>query len=497
MRFCKNITHFFKCSETLIMLAVLALFFVIQLSGLFGFYAYGWDESVYLQMSRHIATGGRHGLMENIRPVLFPVMLAPFFRSMFASRLLVLIMATAALWLLYLISKELLPDSGIGWLFPALLAIYPAYYVNSTSIMTDVPALLFNALSIFLFLRRRYLLSGAAGFVSFLIRPTFGIFLPIMFIALFFIEKKRQVIRKAISFAAGIACALPLILLNVYLFYSEAGNAALAAIYPIISQLKDSASSPYLWYYGGGAIAYLIDLIRWSPLSIFSAVGIILLFSRLMNISSCKAGLIIRKNIMALAFLIFPALYLTFILKRIFLRYFLFAMPWVAYFMFFGIVGLGTFIKRKEINKKSAGMLHAAYCVMITTLFISTFMSSVSAIRSEYHAPEELYENYYFALESISEDSRILTAVPMIRTDAEIVIGYYSDRYFYDRLRQSNDYDYIYYTSEWFPCREDDSGCLGLRRQTMDYLQNNYEISLNYALYGSDYLIYSKAYDKN
>ncbi|MCX6706901.1 MAG: phospholipid carrier-dependent glycosyltransferase, partial [Candidatus Woesearchaeota archaeon] len=471
MRFCKNISKFFRCNETLIMLVILALFFVIQLSGLFGFYAYGWDESVYLQMSRNIATGGEHGIMEEIRPLLFPAMLIPFFRSMFASRLLVLMMATTALWLLYLISKELLPDSGIGWLFPALLAIYPAYYINSTSIMTDVPALFFNAFSMLLFLRRRYALSGAAGFVSFMLRPTFAIFLPIMFIALFFIEKRNDTIRKVISFAAGIASALPLMLLNVYVFYGKTGNILSAAIYPMIIQLKDSTSSPYLWYYGGGAIVYFRDLIAWSLLSVFCAAGVMILLFRLSRIPDSKTGLIMRKNLMALAFFIFPTLYLALILKRIFIRYFLFAMPWLVYFMFFGIVGLGSIIKWHDLNRKSRGMLHLAYCIIIAVLILSAIINSVSTIRNEYHAPEELYTTYYFALENVSEDSRILTAVPMIKTDAEIVIGYDNDRYFYDKLRQSSDYDYIYYTSNWFPCRQNDSGCLRLRQETKEYLK--------------------------
>lgn len=429
---------------------IIVLFFIIGFYKLIGFHAYGWDESVYVQTSNYIKTLGEHGFLENLRPIMFPILLAPL-NSEFLMRLLVLIFATASLFLFYNIAKK---NSEYPWIFVFLLAIYPYFFIGSSLIMAEIPAIFFHLLCIYLFLEKKYLYSGFFGFIAFFTRFQFGIYLPILLAAVFIKDRK-----KTLSFVYGITIGSLLLIANL-LLYSNQGLISL--VYPMLNQLKDNLSSPNAGYYAHGFFYYFSYLFSWSVFSIASIFGLL----------SHKKSVFHYLLVIPLAYLLLSAHKET--------RYLALIAPWIAYFMAYGIIFLYKKIKKIKFNGKLLAVLFVILALLTTSI------GSYDESRAFYKAPKELYDKYFFALDNVS-NAEILTSTPMIKTDSKIIIGYYNNEYFYQKL-QEKQYDYVFYADNSFPYNAE---LMKLKNETQNYLDSNYDLYLNYYYY-ANYSIYKK-----
>ncbi|PIN87039.1 hypothetical protein COV19_01825 [Candidatus Woesearchaeota archaeon CG10_big_fil_rev_8_21_14_0_10_44_13] len=468
----------------LAVISFLAVYSLIQLAGLSGFYPYGWDESVYLQAGRYIISGGNDGFLENLRPLFFPLMLAPFSYSIFMSRLFVLALSIAALWIVYKIAGKHL-DPTLSWILPVIMAVFPFYYLSSNSILTEIPGLFLHVLCIYLFFEKKYFFSGMTAFLAFFTRFTSGIYLPLLFIGVLFLEKRKDMFRSASMFILGAVVGSSSFLVNTYLFYPETKDVFIATIYPILNQFG------FIFTGDEGLLFYPGYMLRWTVLSVFAIAGIFFILRPFISglINGEKTGDPLKKKVIVLALALLPFSYLL-IAPHKEIRYLIIILPWIAYLMCFGIAETIRLIMR-NIPKKRRKTASAAIFIVLAFMSLSMILDSAALVREFYYAPEQLYDDYYFALKGLPHDNKILTSLPMIQTGARIVIGYYDTGYFYEKLNQ-DDYDYVYYTTEWLPCAKDDPGCLKIRESTLDNLEKNYALYLNYSFYNSDFLIYSR-----
>ena len=432
---------------------IIAIFFLIGFCKLFGFHPYGWDESVYSQTSAYIKSFGEHGFLENLRPVMFPLLLAPF-DSTFLMRLFVLALSIASLFLFYKIAEK---NSEYPWIFVFLLAIYPYFFIGSNLIMAEIPAIFFHLLCVYLFLEKKYLFSGLFGFIAFFTRFQFGIYLPILLAAVFIKDRK-----KTLKFVYGIAIGSVLLLANLFLYYSQTHSLS-SLIYPMVNQFREILASEYVWYYDKGLFYYFIYLFSWS---IFSITAIF--------------GMLSHKKSIFHYLLIIPLAYLTLSVHKE-SRYLALAAPWIIYFMAHGIVFLFKKIKRIKFNGKILASLFVIIALLTTA--IGTYEKS----KAFYNAPQELYDKYFFAMENVTNKT-MLTSTPMIKTESKIVIGYYNDTYFYQKLGERK-YDYVFYADNSFPCNTKE--CLDFRNEIKGYLDINYELFLSYD-YHANYSVYRK-----
>ncbi|MBD3314052.1 hypothetical protein GF345_06420 [Candidatus Woesearchaeota archaeon] len=474
-----------------IVLMFIAVYALVQAVGLVGFYAYGWDESVYLHMSRSIISGGSEGLMENLRPVMFPVLLMPFSASMIASRVFVLFMSLAGLWVFFRIGSQGI-EKRMSWIFPVMLAAFPFYIISSASVMTEIPSLLFHGLSVYLLIRKRYVLSGLSAFLAFFIRFPFGIYIPILFIGAFFIERS---FRSMARFFLGVVAGLPLFILNTWLFFPKTGNLVFAAFYPLINQLLDHTVSGYVWFYDKGASFYPNYFLGWTPLSLFLIAGVVIasvMLKRMIS-SAKKSSLSERFNILAFALMLFPALYLM-ITPHKEVRYLMLASPWIIYMICFGLTESlrrsGEWLKKANPGSRERKMIRYSGIILLILLFAHLMVNSFVMASGHYRAPQTFYDEYLLLLEDAPEHESVLTATPMIETRAEIVVGYYNADYFLEMLLDRR-YDHVFYTYSWFPCRQDDLRCLKTRKDTQSYLDDNYDMHNHYEKHGEDYWVYS------
>jgi hypothetical protein len=432
---------------------IIVLFFLVGFYKLFGFHSYGWDENVYSQTSNYIKSLGEHGFLENLRPVMFPLLLVPF-GSTFLMRLLVLAFSIGCLILFYKIAKK---TSEYPWIFVALLALYPYFFIGSNLIMAEIPAIFLHLLCVYLFLEKKYLYSGLFGFIAFFTRFQFGIYLPIILAAVFIKDRK-----KTLNFIYGLAIGSILLIANLFLYYPQTQGLN-SLIYPMINQLNDNLASGYVWYYSQGFFYYFIYLFSWS---VFSIAAIF--------------GLLSHKKSIFHYLLIIPLAYLALTTHKE-SRYLALVVPWIIYFMAYGIVFLFKKIRKIKFNGKILACLFVILALLITC--IGTYEES----KAFYKAPKELYDRYFFALENVTNKT-LLTSTPMIKTGSKIVIGYYNENYFYQKLKE-REYDYVFYANNSFPCNA--KACFDIKNETESYLNINYELFLNYDYY-ANYSIYKK-----
>jgi len=474
-----NFSKLSKNRAKLAMIIFLTVFFVVNFVNLFGFYEYGWDESVYLHMSDYIKTGGSEGLMENLRPNLFSFLLIPFSDNFFVSRLFVLVLAIATLWVFFLIGKQCL-QSKYSWIFPILLAVFPYFFLNSNSVMTEIPALFFHSLSIYFLLKKRHYFSGLFGFLAFLTRFAFGIYLPILLVAIVLRERKSLA-----RFAGGMVTGIPLLLINVFLFFGETKNVFFAAIYPILNQLKDHTMSPYVWLYDKGFMFYPNYLFSWSVFSIFAIIGIIFLLRNLMKNTEKPYS----ENSWLVYLLIIPMVYLL-VSPHKEARYLMLVVPWIVYFLVYGVIWLLRDLEEFLLAKKPK-LKKALPVIIIFLVFLSVLPSLLGVFVNNTKPEKEFYTDYLSELDNVGRDKTILTATPMIQTNAQIIAGYNNDKVFYQRLT-NQPYDYVYYAAASFPCQENDQSCLSERREIKQYLEENYALYKEGFYFGTDYFIYKK-----
>ncbi len=192
-----------------------------------------WDPAVYVGMGKYIYSSGQVGLWEPARPVMLPLWLGlfwklgldPFATGAFSS----LLLAAAAIFFVYLITKELC-DKKSAAIFSLLFAMNFALITFSNSILTDIPAMFFSLVAVYLAIRKKFLAAGALAGVAMLTKFTSLLILPAILagiaINVGFTNKNR--IAAARNFVVGLGVVtVPYFLAN-YMAYKN-------PIYPLLA----------------------------------------------------------------------------------------------------------------------------------------------------------------------------------------------------------------------------------------------------------------------
>lgn len=155
-----------------------------------------------------------HSIAPNVHPPGLMLYLAAVWRicgySIAATRVAMLLVASAAVFVTFLLAIRLCQEGGGAPAFSStlLLLVSPLFYTQSMLAQLDLPATLFTAWALLLFLEERYAAAALVSVVLVLVKET-GIVVPLVFAAwLVFGERKRTAAwfaLPAIALAAWIA----------------------------------------------------------------------------------------------------------------------------------------------------------------------------------------------------------------------------------------------------------------------------------------------------
>lgn len=418
----------------------------------------GWDESVYLGMSRSIASWGDYGLWEDIRPPLLPLFLSVSFffdDTLFIAEVVLFLFAVGTLIMAYVLALRLFSKS-VAYISVLLLCLTPLFLFDSVQLLTGIPSTFFVLLSFYLFLKaddKKYLFfAGFFAALAFLARFPSGLFVVALFVILFYPLCKKPDFSLAVRlFFSALGFILPVfifMLLNLYLYHSFTTNVFDAMLRPLIlgSQHQGNPLHAVVGVFANLSF-YPFQLFWNNPLFLFSLFPLVCFFN---HARQEKRHILI----LLLPLLVF-SLYL-FSIPNKQLRFADVLLPFLSLLSAYGIFIVCTWIQHRS-HHFSRSLCSVLLFLFVAFSFVQIFLGVQLALR---FFPEQqllIVDDYYsYLLHEGVRDATILTIDPRFA-------GYdHFNRYipFYDNvavagkmyMEKKASIDYIVYDPYFFPC---------------------------------------------
>ena len=438
--------------------ALLAVAFLVHLVFLPGFHELWWDSGVYVGMGKHLFSAGGAGLWENIRPPVLPVILGLFWAAglpvIFFGRVLELFFCIGSVFLLYEITRHYFKEEAA--LFASVLfAFSPIFFYLSFHLYTEIPAVFFLLLSVYLFVLKKYYFSGFFVAVAFLTKFPAGMFLPLFLLVLLL----NREIKDCFRLLAGFFALLLPVLLAYHLIYGNALFPFIEARRVISEVLGCNVLRFKPWW------QYFYWIFFENIFHLFALIGFIAFFAGFR-----------RKNILPLLCLVFPLVYFSQMHCRDY-RYLVVFLPFVA--MFSGL-GLSFVI---DSLKGFRNIVFAV--VLLVVLGFSVFCCAAFYLDNEVVVSNPAAEGYFRFLEGRHVSGEVWTSNPTVAfySDARLGKIYYPvydgcvSTDFYDYLgRKSSSIEYVFLDDcgGGILCASDDFVCEENNREMLDFLDANF-----------------------
>jgi hypothetical protein len=447
---------------------------LVHLVFLAGFHEIWWDSGVYVGMGKFLFSGGSAGLWEHIRPPVWPAVLGLLWflgiGSAMLGLVLELLLSLGAVVLFYHITKYYFKEK-VALVASAIFSFSSVFFYLSFQLYTEVPAVFFVLLSIYLFIRKRYYWSGFAVALAFLSKFPAGMFLGVLLLVLLL----NKDIKSSLKLSAGFLIPVVPVLIAYQLMYGSALLPFIEARETILEVLGCNVLRFKPWWH------YFYLIYSENILNLFAIAGLFAFFKDF------------KKNkLLPLLCLAVPLIYFSQLHCRDF-RYLVLFIPFVAMFSGLGIVFLLDKIKQ---HKKQVFTL-----VLIVILGFSVFKGVAFYLDNETLVTNPAAEGYYQFLENKDVSGEIWSSNPVITvyTDAKIDKIYYPvynaevSSEFYEYLtKQTESIEYVFLDNcgGGIICGPDDSVCEEKTEDLRDFLDSNFEKVYDEEFGRCFYLIY-------
>jgi hypothetical protein len=398
-----------------------------------------WDEAVYIGIGKYIWSLGNIGLWEAIRPLGFPLILGFFWKlginQVFWGKIIEILFSTGCIYLVYSIANIIF-NKRTAIIATLIFTITPVFFYNSLRLMTGIPSAFFILLTIYLFIRKKYLASGLATSLAFLFRYPGGLILIgcLGILILEFIltkkslvEKTKKYLKNTMKYILGfLPIVISLFIFNYYMYGS--------ILYPFIRASHHSGNLVHstqnillnLFYYP-------FNLILQNHLLIISVIGIISIVYTLYNTLKTNQNHkditeIKNKSLILLSIIIFLA-YFTYITNKQ-IRFSLLFLPLIAILAGHGIdLIINAIISIKTLTPQKLLKIIPLLLIIMFSLYSVSF-----SLHNDYNQfnrfpvqkPPIVDEYYKFFPDGFN--GTILTADPVhvAYSDIKMVPYYYS-----------------------------------------------------------------------
>jgi 4-amino-4-deoxy-L-arabinose transferase-like glycosyltransferase len=384
-----------------------------------------WDGSVYLGMASYIAHNGHIGVWEQFRPVLWPLMLAPFSLGSpvvleVSAYVFLIIFSMIALYCLYKAGEKAGAYVGVG--AALLLSFSSPFFAYAHTPMTEVIEVLAVAATLWLFVQGRMFWLGIGIGLAFTARFPLGLLLPVAGLALLISESPtawtswngfKNLVVKGLHICLGFAIPAGLYFaFNMY-FYGDA--------FSVLSEASGMITG-FLWLYKGTGLFYIVEIVNHNLWVLWMLPGMIFAFInciREKGFGSQKGKVFIFSFLCMLIFLIYFS-----IQPHKEFRYAIMVMPAVAFLSAYGFVEMLKQEKLKYIALILGGM---------TLLWMACNMHFFQNEKIEVKE----YASFYSGLLG-AHDATVITATPIIASYSKVsmIVAYNSWEQFGDAYHQ-------------------------------------------------------------
>ncbi len=411
-----------------------------------------WDEAVYISMGKYFYSLGTEGLFESIRPLGLPLVLGFFWSiglgTVFVYQTVIFLFSLGVLLLVYLLGKELFSEESA--IFACLmLVLTPFFFQSSISIMTEIPAVFFVLLSIYLLVREKHLFFvGIIASFAFLFKFPAGLLVPALLFVLVLhnISRWKKFLSSSSWFLLGFfVIQLPFFIFN-YLMYRAHSATVFDAVFRPLLLAEGHASNAVHAVSAGwqNLFYYAFELVQNNPLLLLGFLGCIALF---FSKSEKNKQLIIFVPL----FVFF--IYFTSIVNKQ-LRFAVLFLPLLALFSGHVLQQIFHFFSQGKIVRQ------LLFCLIIFYPLLAFSLTPEFTLIYRFY-PEEILpieQDYYSYFSQISFHGSILTTEPYFSayTDGILAYPYYNN--LTDALEIYEEYkddaSYVVFTSNFYPCTD-------------------------------------------
>ncbi len=234
-----------------------------------------WDSAVYIGIGKFLYSFGQSGFLEPSRPLILPLFLGAVWKIgldvVVFGKILGLVFGAGCVYLTYLIGKELF-NKRVAWVSALFLAFTPAFLFFNTKILSDVPSLFFILLSVYLFVNKKYFLTGLFAGAAFLTRFLELLVLLVIFILFWiYLRKEKDFLKNLFNILSGfLLMVIPYLLFNYFMYRN--------IFYPFNLQLFLTKETGWMYY--EPFWFYFINLFKENVLFVFALFGLALVFKK-------------------------------------------------------------------------------------------------------------------------------------------------------------------------------------------------------------------------
>lgn len=370
---------------------------------LFDWHEIWWDSGVYFGMAKSLWSGGKAGLWENLRPVLWPAFLGAAWwlklNIVVFARIVEFVLTLVSTWLVYQLAKKIFSQraaviSSILWAFSAII-----FHIGFHE-YTELPAVTLALAAVLAFSNRKFFPAGIFAGLSFLTKFPAGIFIVVLGLCVVLQKRWKPLVPLGIGFALPTAAFLAF---NQVMYGTMLGP-IIEASASIAKVVGCNILRYKPWY------QYFIWIFFDNVLNVFALVGIAAVV-RNWN----------RKYLLPVVALAVPAAYFIQMHCRDY-RYLTMFLPWVILFSGYGI---SLLVEWLESKKKIAGY---AWAVVLIVVFVaSVFQANLFYYNNEARGLDSAAERYFSWLADRNIQGEIWSSNPIVSayTDQKINKIYY------------------------------------------------------------------------
>ncbi len=431
-----------------LILIILILFLLIQTISLFRSPDIWWDSSVYLSMGKSIYSFGKVGLWEASRPIVWPIILGFFWRiglnPIFSGKIITILFSLGCIFLTYNIAKKAFNET-IALISALFLAFSPTFFLFSSVLQTEIPSLFLILLTVGLFIKKKYALSGlflsigvmARFFVIFAITPL------LLYLFLKAFKEKKYRSHSLLFFLSFLIPILSYLILNWFLY----GN----AIYPFILQAYMTQNTG--WVFNQPFYFYFLGLIKENFFILFSILGII---------SVCQT----KNNNKLFILSVFLFTFIPFnLIAHKEMRFLLLSLPYLYMLASYGLINFFKLFAKKQ----KLGIILA---LLVWSLF------TIPNLR--YNQYEDNLDIFYDYIENVKINGPLWISNPAFITysDYKANLIYYPN-FNNQKIQKLNlklmNAEHILINTCDIPCPPKEEGCEQNKRRLIEKLKNNFK----------------------
>ena len=421
---------------------VVLVFFIAKLFTLSAYKTIWWDSAAYFGMGKYIYSFGSAGLWEYSRPLVWPALLGFLWKLGFgilAARLIEIIFGCLAIFMTYLIGKELF-DEKTALLSSFFLAISPTFLFFNGIMLTEIVSAFFSLFAVYLLLKNKHLLSGIFFGIAFMARfLQFFVFIAVVF-ALICSKKDSKAFQGI--FLGFLLAISPYLILN-HILYNN-------AFFPFIQQVFLAANSGWLNHHP--ISYYFVGLFKENFLYLFFIAGIALAYKK-------------QKS----RFIVFPLiiLFLFFnLIKQKEMRFLIILLPYMYLLASHALV---YFVERGKLKNLAVPLIFVL--LVLSTVKISLNLASESGKSNKYGALQAKLEE---------AEGNIWISSPIMAVESGKRIGkliYYPVFWqdFGELLQKSKEASFIFLDACDLGCRPYDNECEDDKKEMIAFFRQNFK----------------------